>query len=681
MKWIVYLAPRNITMKASISGILKRYKFACILLIAICLNLTGLAQSDIAVLLSKHRDAKTLEERLASYSELFDYYQYSNPDSSNYYIREGLKIFTAQNSKEGIATMTMLLGDDDGMHGHMELAKKRQMEALQMFEEIKNKSGIAAVHNGLGVLDGKQGRYDSATHHFTIALKTYDSAGNKKGIVSTYLKLGVVNELNNNFSKALEYYNKALQLSPDSPLSSSKVYIYNNLGIVYAKMGDLKKSLDYFKNALEKSDKPQFTGVRILSLMNIGIVYEEFKNDKKALEYLNQALQITKDKNLPENEARIMVNIASVTSNTDVPKGIAQLKEALVLAKSINQKSILRDIYAGLSEDYQQIGDYKNAVAIMEEQKKLEQSIFSIEKAKEIANLQAVFELEESNDKIKDLKLAEQRNAQKRNAIVVVAALLAVALILISIFFRRARRLNEQLTKREMELEKSNRVKDKLFSIIGHDLRGPVGNIPAMLTILEDEATSPEERKYLMATLMDHSQASLETLNKLLYWGRSQIKNLGLTLETFKVDAYIENNIKLVKSSADQKQLTISNEVSGDIEILADAAHFDFIVRNLLSNAIKFTHNYGSVTISADKNKKPGHTVFCVKDTGVGIGKEKIANIFEPFSNSTRGTADERGTSIGLMLCKEFMVENGGEIWVESEVGKGSAFYFSFKNA
>ena len=677
----VYLARRFTTMKASTQRMLKVLKLTAFWISLLTINLTVFAQSDISVLLTNFKNAKADSDKISSYSDLFDYYQYANPDSADYYIRDGLKLFTTQNNKAGIATMTLLLGNADGTHGRMDMARKWQTDALKIFEELKNKSGIAAAHNGLGVLDGKQGRYASATEHFTIALKTYENAANTKGIISTYLKLGVVNELNNNLNKALEYYNKALELSPDSPLSSSKVYIYNNLGIVYGKMGDLKKSLEYLQLAIEKSDKPQFTGVRILSLINMGVVYDQFNNDQKALEYLNRALQITKDKNLPENEARIMVNIASVTSNTNAAKAIPQLKEALTIAKSIDQKSIQRDIYEGLSDDYKKIGDYKNAVAIMEEQKKLEKEIFTIEKAKEIANLQSVFELEQSNNKIKEMKLAEQRNAQKRNAIIAIATLLAIALILISLFYRKSKRLNDQLSKREIDLERSNRVKDKLFSIIGHDLRGPVGNIPAMLTIIEDEGTSPDERKYLMTTLMEHSVASLETLNKLLYWGRSQIKNIGLTLETFKVDAYIENNIKLVKSSADQKQITIINSVPDDICILADAAHFDFIVRNLLSNAIKFTHNSGTVELKADQAQMPGFTVFCLKDSGVGISKEKIANIFEPFSNSTRGTADERGTSIGLMLCKEFMVENGGKIWVESELGKGSSFFFSFKNA
>ena len=645
------------------------------------LQYSGYAQTDITQLLAQLKVASTDSAKSDVYYQVFEHYQYSNPDSAIYYLQDGLKQFSAKNSRYGIASMIAMLGYQDATQGRMELAKKRQTEALKIFEELNNKNGIAVAHNGLGVIDGRSGNFSDAMRHFMTALKLFQDIGNTKGIIVTYLKLGVVNELNGDLDKALDYYNKALVLSSDSAQTNSKAYIYNNLGIIYAKKGDLKKSLEYFRSALQKSDKPEYTGVRILSLINTGIVYDEFNDDVKALQYFNEALQITKDKNLPEDHARIIVNIASITSKTNPKQAITDLGEALGIAKQLGQKSIMRDIYTGLLENYKQIGDYKDAVAIMEEQEKLEHSIFTVEKAKEIANLESVYDLEQSNARIEEMKHTQQRDLLKRNIIIAVAAGLAIALIFISVFYRKTKRLNEQLSKREAELAKSNTVKDKLFSIIGHDLRGPIGNIPIMLQILEDESTSPDERKYLHASLMSHTQASMETLDKLLYWGKSQIKGRGLKQEIFNTTEYLENNLKLVKTSADQKQITVLNKVSTDTNICCDPAHFDFILRNLLSNAIKFTHLNGLVEVSADKNNIAGFTVFAIKDNGIGIKNEKLSKIFEPFSSSTRGTADEKGTSMGLMLCKEFVTENGGQIWADSTDGAGTTFYCSFKSA
>ena len=377
-----------------------------------------------------------------------------------------------------------------------------------------------------------------------------------------------------------------------------------------------------------------------------------------------------------------MVNIATITSKTSPNNSLVQLKEALVIAKKLGQKTLLEDIYNGMVEDYKKTGNYKDALSLLEEQRDLEDSLYTVTSAKEIANMESVNELEQSNARIKELKLEEQRNLLKKDIIVVIAVCLAIALIFISVYYRKTRRLNDKLSKRESELENSNNVKDKLFSIIGHDLRGPIGNIPMMLKILDDDSTTPEERKFLLDSMAEHAHASMDTLDKLLYWGKSQIKGRGIKPEVFNTIEYIENNIKLTKSSADLKHITVANKVNTGVSVYGDRAHFDFIIRNLLSNAIKFTHANGNVEISATINQPHhGFTTFAVKDDGMGISKEKLANIFEPFNNSMAGTANEKGTSMGLILCKEFVIENGGDINVESEPGKGSTFYFTFKTA
>jgi len=661
--------------------LLRHVKYAIIFIIAVATACPLAAQNNISELLTQLKSAGTDTAKLSLYHDIFEHYEYSNPDSALHYIEDGLKLFANRNNKSGIASMTLLLGTEDGDQGRMELARKRLTDALRIFEELNDKGGIATANNAIGVIDGRTGHFSDATRRFMTALKIYEDAGNNKGLTGTYLKLGVVNELNNNLDKALDYYTKASSLSPDSPMTINSVDLLNNIGIVYGKKGDFKKSLEYFQKALAVSDKPILTGVRISTLMNLGIVYQNIGDNKKSLEYFDQALQITKDKDLPEERTRIIVNRSSVVMLTSPKKAIEDLKDALVTAKKIGQRSLLEDIYGNLVENYKITGKYKEAISMMEELKNMEDSTSSIEKAREIANLESVYELEQSNNKIRELKLDEHRNALKRNIIIGIAFCLGIALLFTVFFYRRSNRLNEQLKKREAELENSNKVKDKLFSIIGHDLRGPVGNIPNMLKILDDESTSPEERKYLIEILMDHSIASLETLDKLLYWGKSQIKNIGSKAENFPVDEHLLDNLKLVKNSADQKQIVLVNNVPAGTRINADAAHFDFIIRNLLSNAIKFTHKGGTVSVGIDNGLKPGSTVFFVKDTGTGIDKEKLSSIFEPFSSSTRGTANEEGTSMGLMLCKEFVIENGGSIWVESEKEKGSTFYFSFKNA
>lgn len=148
----------------------------------------------------------------------------------------------------------------------------------------------------------------------------------------------------------------------------------------------------------------------------------------------------------------------------------------------------------------------------------------------------------------------------------------------------------------------------------------------------------------------------------------------------FYTKGYITEAIEFKKMAAAEKNITVSDTTAADIRVHADPAHFDFVIRNLLANAIKYTYHNGHVSISASAGTKDGFIVFAVKDSGLGMDKKMLDLLFAPVT-SVVGTANEKGNGIGLMLCKEFAVLNGGDIWVTSEPGKGSVFYFSVKKA
>ena len=653
--------------------------FLCVIFF-LGLSYTVLAQTP-PDLLAQLRKEKNDSLKAELYKKVFQQHQFTDVDSALFYINDGLNYFKENGYRRGVAMLTMSLGNIESLQGRQELAKIQYKEALSIYEEIKDDNGIASANNSIGVTEGRSGNHLAATRYFMKALQIFERTNNTKGIVNTYLKLGTVNDVNNNLEKALDYFSKGLELALKTNDDKQAAYLYNNIGIVYCKQEKSDTGLVYFEKALAMSDKPDMLETKVLSLMHIGNAYKDLDKFGKSLEYYDKALVLATVDVMPEHHARTLLNIAALKGVTDQNEGLKLLKQAGAIAKEIGHKTLQLEVMGETILQHKLLGDYKSAFAVLEESKALQDSVFNLDKEMEIANLQSVYDLEKSKERVGQLEESGKKNAMQRNLIILIACVLALSLIGIVAALRRTHKLNRKLVDSEGELQRSSAIKDRIFSIIGHDLRGPIANIPMVIELYQDPRTTESERAYMLDLLTENSMASLETLDKLLNWGKSQIKGIAIQQRQFRASQNIQHQVSLIKGIASNKGITIDNTVSNDTVIFADEDHFNFVVRNLLSNAIKFSHKDSVVSLDADKYKKEGFTVFSVEDTGVGISDEQKARIFEAFGSSTLGTNNEGGTSIGLMLCKEFITENGGDIWVESEPGKGATFYFSFKNA
>jgi PAS domain S-box-containing protein len=237
---------------------------------------------------------------------------------------------------------------------------------------------------------------------------------------------------------------------------------------------------------------------------------------------------------------------------------------------------------------------------------------------------------------------------------------------------------DQTLRQSEQKLKRVNSTKDRLFSIIAHDLRGPIGNFREIFRLLASNRKifSPEEKKSLMEELYKSADYTFDLLENLLQWSRSQRNEVKKVPNYHNVFELVNNIRNEVKSVIESKKITIENKISFTHIGYFDRNMISVVIRNLLTNAVKFS-NTGS-TITVDSDKVDGWITISIKDHGVGIEESNLAYIFdEEKSFSTPGTANERGTGLGLVLCKTFVLENSGKIWVTSEVGKGSCFYFT----
>jgi signal transduction histidine kinase len=238
--------------------------------------------------------------------------------------------------------------------------------------------------------------------------------------------------------------------------------------------------------------------------------------------------------------------------------------------------------------------------------------------------------------------------------------------------------INMKLIASENKLRSLNSVKDKFFSIISHDLKGPLHTLTGFLQILikyTNTFTEQELREF--AESMDGSvRRLLNMLENLLQWSRSQAGNIEHKPENIRLNEAIEDNVSLFKDTAANKGIKLLMETEDNLLVKADKNMLDFILRNLISNALKFTRQGGEVKVIA-KNLID-HTEITVSDSGVGINEEDLKKIFQPDVHfSTVGTGKEKGTGFGLLLCKDFVEKNGGEIFIESTLGLGTSLKFT----
>jgi two-component system sensor histidine kinase/response regulator len=248
------------------------------------------------------------------------------------------------------------------------------------------------------------------------------------------------------------------------------------------------------------------------------------------------------------------------------------------------------------------------------------------------------------------------------------------------LFFKREQMTYQwQVEEKNKELEKLNDTKEKLFSIIAHDLRSPIGQLKNSLDLVSREHMSPEAFRQISAKLSSEVDHLHSTLDNLLRWSVSQLQGITALPERTALSDVIEKQATFFKQSFEQKNISFRQENISSF-VLADPDHLMLIIRNLVSNAIKYSYPDSYITIRSQSEN--GRVIIEVSDTGMGMNETIQASL---FSNghmvSSTGTSNEKGTGLGLKLCKEFIEKNNGELWVESVEQKGTSFYISLPEA
>ncbi|MFT3740055.1 MAG: tetratricopeptide repeat protein [Breznakibacter sp.] len=511
-------------------------------------------------------------------------------------------------------------------------------------------------------------------HNYKRLIATsYDQAG------LIYLQVGQTQKAHDAFKEALSIFRE----SQDSAHISSCLA---HLGETFLKMGNTPQAVDLTLQSLRISEQLGDTLAICTTQLYLGQI--EFRNKRlqQAVKHYLKALELMKHKEDVSLMAAIRFNLGEVflaLGNTAAAHDY--LVQAAQTAGELGERELMAKCYNTLSSAYEQRADYVNALKAKNEFALIKDSVLNEQTIEYIARMDAIYRSINKENIIKTLKaqndsaaksLASQQTAKESFLVVIVV--LAVTAIALFAAFRIKQTAGRKLARMNNELSHLNATKDKFFSIISHDLKSPINSLMGFteMIVLHAEAGHYEKLGEFGQMAHNNTKKLYNLVDNLLLWSRTQVGTTPYQPQHIDVGIQCQNIIALLRLSGEEKDIVINGKLEKNLTAFADVNLFNTVLRNLISNAVKFSPVGATVTVTT--KKQDGHVLVSVADTGVGIAKANIGKLFLIDSNySTLGTFNEKGSGLGLILCKEFVEINKGSIGVESEEGKGSMFYFT----
>lgn len=597
-------------------------------------------------------------------------------------------------------------------------------KALAAAEVGKSTQQIAESHRQVGLAHWQLGNLSEASEQFYMALSLYEKIAHKQGIANTIGNLGLVKNAAENYEEAIKLYKEAVQKQTEINNKGRMAVNYNNLGDAYFKLKNYPEAIDYYHKALNTYQTKPRDIDKVTNFRNLGAVYTAMGNYDSAYYYLasNDVLYASlEEKRGQASNYKLFAELFLKQKKASEAQVYAL--KGLEIAQKNSLKPILRDIYELLSEIYFQQGSYEPAFNAQKQMVLYRDSVLNEKNITKIMGQQLVYEAQKKELEIELLKKLHLQSSQNQQ--IIIASLVAISILglvfTINVYNGRKnarqknilleaknKEINEQkeelatqkeelivsannlseafnrieLKKIKIEeqaekLQELNKQKDKIFSIIGHDLRSPMAALQGVLGILDPDTFTKEELIMIKQDISAQLKGVDTILQNLLQWARNQNSGQKMEVSVFELTESIATNITLLSPIAHEKNIALNVVLPESLKISADANQVSTVIRNLLSNAIKFTPPSGKITVEGLKiNDKEAQV--SVADTGMGMSAAQLQKLFEVSTHfTTQGTAGEKGTGLGLLLCKDFVEQNGGKIAVESEVGKGTRFYFT----
>jgi signal transduction histidine kinase len=668
----------------------------------------GQTRNEIDSVLSIIKGETNKEILIDNYNNLANLYSYSDIDSAYFYANKALESSEKAGYKNGKAEAFYLLAFFNNRIGKHNEAIDNLENAIKIYTELGDSSYLVGCYNNLGVLYSYSTDQKTSLEYFIKAMNMAEQINETFALSEAYSNIGSNYEFLKEYVSALKYYNKALEVD-------LKTLNQHNIAFSYITLGGINLKLQRYESARDSLMKAkQFISVvdDNYRKTELYIYLSDYYIETDQLDSAIYNIKVAKEINSKEKYNTLDADI--LTLEGDLLFKQKKYSECLVfydnaIEQFLNQNILdgLYEIYMSKSEALSELGKHEKAFETFKKAQKLNEDFKPQEIAKTLGEFENAERIKEETTK---LRLEQEiLNQKDRNEILVVraklhAAIFSIAFLLVIvalvIYFYvvnrkhnlilrenyyvirdQKRQLEEnflELKTNEEKLTALNATKDKFFSIIAHDLKNPFNVLVGLsdIVINDPDVRHSEDFEEIMDGIFKTAKSGYNLLDNLLVWARSQTGGLEYKPEMVNLSEIVATNMAFFSESAKAKNIDVCSSVPSILEVYADYNMMSFIVRNLLNNAIKFSYPNGKIEIRA--NKRNDFHVFTIQDFGTGMKTETMEKLFKIEStNPSTGTANETGTGLGLLICKEFVEKNSGEIWVESEKGIGSSFHFS----
>lgn len=566
------------------------------------------------------------------------------------------------------------------------------------FLQINDTLGVAKVSNSIGLIEIKRGNYSLGLQNSLYAIAVFERQNLKEELSTAYNNLAEAYFKTNQFDKAIDFNFKALTIHQKLNDSTGIISSNKNIAELYSLRQEHRKAIEYYENVLKLLNPETNKDLRGEILPKLGSEYLRFNEYEKASEYLAEGLKYNRKENNQEGLLRALNAVGNLNlKKNNIKLAANQLNEAYEIAQTIDNKTELLENYKLHIALDSTRGYFQNAFFWQNKYYDLKEILL---KENQTESFESEMPSENLMDKSDAINVDYNTNKaeatpndswlNKPFVLFGIIALFAVLLTLLVFSYLKLKGYkdiaqkqkdasvtiqdsNKSLQEQINQLEEVNEVKDKLFSIVSHDLKDSISSIKAFLDLLKEDSISKDEFYDLIPELSENANNASSLLFNLLNWSKSQMQNLEPKPELFNIQEVFHTKIALVEQKVEDKRIVLIDESQQDF-VYADKSMIEIVIQNLITNAVKFSRTGDVITISnQDAN---GKAIICVEDTGVGIPKENIDKLFNANKNfTTVGTKNEKGTGLGLTIAKDLIDLNQGRIWVESTQNVGSKFF------